>query len=156
MGSPGARVEVVTSREAAAEAAHLFDDPVQDGSLDAFLADERHHLLIAYLDDRPAGFVTGVELFHPDKPKPEMFLYELGVDEPYRGRGIATILLQRLVELCDERGCGTMFVLADDDNASAKATYAKAGGGPEPAGIMFVWDFPREAPPPEAASPSPP
>jgi len=147
MGSPGARVEVVTSREAAAVAAHLFDDPVEERSLGAFLADERHHLLIAYVDDRPAGFVTGVELFHPDKPKPEMFLYELGVDEPYRGRGLATALLERLIELCRERGCGTMFVLADEDNAAARATYAKAGGEPEPAGIMFVWDFGRRASP---------
>ena len=146
MPSADPRVEIVTSREAAAEAAHLFDDPVQDHSLDAFLADERHHLLIVYVDDQPAGFVTGVELSHPDKPKPEMFLYELGVDEAYRGRGLATLLLQRLVQLCDERGCGTMFVLTDEDNAAARATYAKAGGEPEPAGIMFVWDFERRAP----------
>jgi ribosomal protein S18 acetylase RimI-like enzyme len=145
MGSDGAHVEVVSSREAAAEAAHLFDDPVDDHALDAFLADERHHLLIAYVDDRPAGFVTGVELFHPDKPKPEMFLYELGVDEPFRGRGIATALLQRLVDLSQQRGCGTMFVLTDEDNAAARATYTKAGGEPEPAGIMFVWDFGRRA-----------
>lgn len=145
MGSGDPRIEIVSSREAAADAAHLFDDPIADRSLDAFLADGRHHLLIAYVDDRPAGFVTGVELFHPDKPKPEMFLYELGVDEAYRGRGIATLLLQRLVQLCDERGCGTMFVLTDEDNAAARATYAKAGGEPEPAGIMFIWNFGRQA-----------
>jgi GNAT superfamily N-acetyltransferase len=145
MGSEDPRIEIVSSGEAAADAAPLFDDPIDDRSLDAFFADERHHLLIAYVDDRPAGFVTGVELFHPDKPKPEMFLYELGVDEAYRGRGIATLLLQRLVQLCDERGCGTMFVLTDEDNAAARATYAKAGGEPEPAGIMFIWNFGRQA-----------
>lgn len=100
-----------------------------------------HHLLIAYVGGAPAGFVTGVELIHPDKPKPEMFLYELGVDEPFRGRGVATALLQRLVELCRERGCGSMFVLTDEDNAAARATYTKAGGEAEPAGIMFVWTF---------------
>src|SRR5215510_1707026 len=135
------RIEVAPSREAVVEAGHLFDDPPVESSLDAFLADDRHHLLIAYVDDQPAGYVSGVELFHPDKPKPEMFLYELGVDESFRGRGLATALVGRLVEFSRERGCGTMFTLADEDNEAAKATYRKAGGETEPAGIMFVWSF---------------
>ena len=138
------RIEVAPSREAAADAGHLFDDPLVDSSLDAFLADERHYLLIAYVDDRPAGFVSGAELFHPDKPRSEMFLYELGVDEAFRGRGVATALVGRLVELSRERGCGTMFTLADEDNEAAKATYRKAGGETEPAGIMFEWTFGEE------------
>jgi ribosomal protein S18 acetylase RimI-like enzyme len=141
MRSQDLRVEIVTSGKAAAAAAHLFDDPVDDVVAGTFLADERLHLLIAYVDDAPAGFVTGVELLHPDKPKPEMFLYELGVDERFRGRGVATALLQRLVELCEERGCGSMFALTDEDNAAARATYAKAGGEAQPAGIMFTWTF---------------
>jgi ribosomal protein S18 acetylase RimI-like enzyme len=139
------RIEVVTSAKAIAEAAHLFDDPVDDAGTSSFLVDERHHLLIAYVDDRPAGFVSGVELFHPDKPKPEMFLYELGVDEAFRGRGVATALVRRLVEFSGERGCGTMFTLTDEDNEAAKATYRRAGGVTEPAGVMFVWTFGGES-----------
>jgi hypothetical protein len=46
-----------------------------------FLTDAGHHLSVAYGDDeRPVGFVSGVELTHPDKGT-EMFLYELGLDE---------------------------------------------------------------------------
>ena len=37
--------------------------------------------VIAYVDARPVGFVSGVEMTHPDKDT-EMFLYELAVDEP--------------------------------------------------------------------------
>jgi ribosomal protein S18 acetylase RimI-like enzyme len=145
MESQDVRVEIVTSGDAAAEAAHLFDDPVDAAVAGRFLADERHHLLIAYIDDAPAGFVTGVELLHPDKPRPEMFLYELGVDEPYRGRGVATALLRRLMSLCRERGSGSMFALTDEDNAAARATYTKAGGEAQPAGIMFTWTFGGQA-----------
>jgi len=71
----------------AADAAHLFDHPLDVAALDAFLADPRHHLLIASVAGRPAGFVTAIELLHPDKPRPEMLLYyELGVDQPFRRR----------------------------------------------------------------------
>jgi ribosomal protein S18 acetylase RimI-like enzyme len=144
METPDLHVEIVTSIAAVAEAEHLFDDPVDDAASGAFLGDERHHLLIAYVGDDPAGFVTGVELFHPDKSKPEMFLYELGVDEAYRGRGVATALLLRLVGLCRERGCGSMFALTDEDNAAARATYTKARGEAQPAGIMFTWALDRQ------------
>ena len=137
------RVEVVDSPDVAKEAAALFDHPIDHTATANFLADERHHLLIGYVGDQPAGFVTAVELLHPDKPQPEMFLYELGVEEEYRRQGVATALMQRLVDMCHERGCGEMFVLTDDDNAAGNATYAKAGGTPEPAGVMYAWDWRR-------------
>jgi ribosomal protein S18 acetylase RimI-like enzyme len=137
----GLRVEVMVSAEAVADAAALFDDPIDIEATRAFLADQRHHLLIGYIGGQPAGFVTAVELLHPDKPRPEMFLYELGVNEEFRRQGVATALMRRLVQLCRERGCGEMFVLTDDENAAAHATYRAAGGEPEPAGVIFHWDW---------------
>ncbi len=135
-------------RVAAAEA--LFDDAIDAGTTRAFLADHGHHLLIADDDGSPAGFVTGVELLHPDKPGPEMFLYELGVDEAFRGRGIGRALVEALTTLAWERGCYAMWVLTDEDNAAATATYRAAGGRREPESVMFVWD--RPDPPPSRPS----
>jgi ribosomal protein S18 acetylase RimI-like enzyme len=132
-------------RVAAAEA--LVDDAIDAGTTRSFLADERHHLLIAVDDGSPAGFVTGVELLHPDKPGPEMFLYELGVDEAFRGRGIGRALVEALTSLAWERGCYAVWVLTDDDNAAATATYRAAGGRREPGSVMFVWDRPEPATP---------
>lgn len=131
-------------RVAAAEA--LFDDAIDAGTTRAFLADDAHHLLLAVDDGSPAGFVTGVELLHPDKAGPEMFLYELGVDEAFRGRGIGRALVEALTGLAWERGCVSMWVLTDEDNAPAMATYRSAGGQQEPESVMFVWD--RPDPPP--------
>ena len=45
-----------------------------------------------------------------------MFLYELGVDEPVRRRGIGSSLVEALAELARERGCYGMWVLTDEDN----------------------------------------
>jgi ribosomal protein S18 acetylase RimI-like enzyme len=60
-----------------------------------FLDEPGHHLLIAYDGDTPAGFVTGVELTHPDKGT-EMLLYELAVAEKYRRRAIRKALVAAL------------------------------------------------------------
>jgi ribosomal protein S18 acetylase RimI-like enzyme len=132
-------------RLAAAE--WLFDDAIDAEMSRAFLADDRHHLLVAYDGEAPTGFVTGVELLHPDKPGPEMFLYELGVDEAFRGRGIGRALVEALAEFAWKRGCYAVWVLTDDANAAATATYRAAGGNREPESVMFVWDRPETATP---------
>ena len=110
--------------------AAAFDDPIRPGAVAAFLRDDRHHLLVASLNGRPAGFVSAVEILHPDKPV-ELFLNELGVDEPYRRRGVATALLEELCRVGRELDCATIWVLTDQDNDAAMATYRRAGG---------VWD----------------
>ena len=119
---------------------------MDDAATEAFLADPRHHLLIAYEDDRPIGFLSAIELMHPDKTHPEMFIYELGVDERHRRRGAGSSLVSRIAEICVERDCREMFVLTDDDNAAALATYRTGGGGREPDQVMFLWTFPRVFP----------
>jgi ribosomal protein S18 acetylase RimI-like enzyme len=108
------------------QASGLFDGPARDEATTRFLNDPDHHLLIAYEDDRPAGFVSGVELTHPDKGT-EMFLYELAVDEAFRRRGIGRALAAALAGLARQCGCYGMFVLTDDDNQAAQATYLSVG-----------------------------
>ena len=124
------------------EAEEVFDDPVRPSATAAFLHDERHHLLIAYIEGRPVGFVSAAELLHPDKPKPEMFVNELGVLPAWHRRGIATLLINELMAVCKARGCSEMWVLTDEDNAPAIATYHSTGGRRERRGqVLFTYDF---------------
>lgn len=121
-------------------ATHLFDGPVRVAAAERFLAAEGHHLLIGYVGDEPAGFTTAVEMTHPDEGT-EMFLYELAVDERFRGRGIGTALVSALRELAGERGCYGMWVLTDADNAAALATYSGAGAADPASQVMLTWDL---------------
>ena len=110
----------------------LFDDPVDLPATRAFLADARHHLLIAFTEkDEPAGFVTAVELLHPDDSNPEMFLNELGVEPQFRRRGIATALLEELIQLCNSRGCSEMWLGTEEENTPAIRTYEATGARKE-------------------------
>ena len=61
-------------------ASYLFDEPVRPEWAAAFLDHPGHHLCIAHVDDEAAGFVSGMQILHPDK-RAEMLLYELGVHE---------------------------------------------------------------------------
>ncbi len=122
-------------------AGFLFDDAPDADATRRFLADPRHHLLLAYDErERPVGFVSGVELIHPDKGT-EMFLYELGVDEPARRRGIGRALVAALESLARRRDCRGMYTLADDENGPARATYASAGGRETARPVMIDWEL---------------
>ena len=123
-------------------AAHLFDKAPREDAIARFLAEPNHHLLIAYDGKDPVGFVSGVELTHPDKGT-EMFLYELGVDDAHRRRGIGRALVRRLGDLARERGCYGMFVLTEADNEAALATYT-FGGVARDDSVMLTWEPPPE------------
>jgi len=121
-------------------AAALFDDAPREDATLRFLREPGHHLLLAYVDGVPAGMVTGVELTHPDKGT-EMFLYELGVDEAYRNRGIGRALAGALAELARRQGCYGMWVLTDDGNPAAIAAYTAAGAVRQESTRLLWWEL---------------
>jgi GNAT superfamily N-acetyltransferase len=134
-------------------ASHLFDSPARPDAAIRFLAEPGHHLLLGLVDGVPAGFVSGVEMTHPDKGT-EMFLYELAVDPTFQRRGIGRALTEALASLAQTRGCYGMFVLTDEGNAAALATYRRAGAGDPKRCALLSWSFDRGAHPGPAAEDS--
>jgi GNAT superfamily N-acetyltransferase len=122
-------------------AGELFDDQPGLATAEAFLAAPGHHLLMAFVGNRAAGFVSGVELIHPDKGT-EMFLYELSVGEPFRRRGIGRALVEALRQIAWDHGCYDMWVLTDADNEAGLATYRASGTTAESSHLMLTWDRP--------------
>lgn len=133
-------IRIVQDTAEVMAATELFDGPALADAAERFVTTPSHVLLVAYEDGVPAGFVSGVEMVHPDKGA-EMFLYELSVEQPFRGQGIGTALVAALRDRARERGCSGMWVLTDDDNAAALATYRRAGGGAPSPQVMLEWDL---------------
>ncbi len=122
-------------------AAELFDDPPRPDATARFLSAQGHHLWLAYDGEDPVGMVSGIEMTHPDKGT-EMCLYELGVHETARRRGVAGALVGALLTYARECGCYGAWVPVDADNAPALATYRSAGAVGDP-GLQRVlsWTF---------------
>ncbi|MFI6055625.1 GNAT family N-acetyltransferase [Streptomyces violascens] len=121
-------------------AQHLYDGPAREGWAARFLAAPGHLMLIAYIAGAPVGFVSGIEVLHPDKGS-EMCLYELAVAEPQRRRGIGRALVDALAAVARERGCYDMWVGVDTDNDPALATYRAAGAKDDGRFAMLTWPF---------------
>lgn len=102
----------------------------------ALLADERTVFIAAFDGERPIGFAFGYLLPRRHGEPSMLFVYELGVDEPYRRRGLATQLMR---ELFAHGGGAEAFVLTEPENDAANAVYAKLGGKRSE---VAMWDYP--------------
>ena len=104
------------------------------------LADERTLFLAAFEDSTPIGFVLAHVLPRCHGDPAHLFVYEIGVHEEFRRKGVGTALLQRLAELARENDLRDAFVLTNESNAGAMAFY-EAIGGVRPNADDVVWDL---------------
>ena len=104
----------------------VFDHAVRPEWRAEFLADARHHLVVARDDGVVVGMASGVHYLHPDKA-PQLFINEVGVAPTHRQHGLGRRMLARLVERATELGCTEAWVLTDSDNAAANRLYPSAG-----------------------------
>ena len=134
-----AEIGVVTEPAQVLEAAHLFDREPTLGRATGFLRGEGNHLLFAYEGEDAVGFVSGIEVAHPDKPT-EMMLNELAVAVDHRQRGVGTGLVVALARRAGEVGCAAMWAPTEMVNDVARATYLAAGAVIDPAAIA-TWEL---------------
>ena len=140
MGEGPPTIERVRDPDLLVANASLFDRPVTAHGAVDFLRREGHLLLLARAADGTGiGFVSGIEMRHPDGD-PEMFVYELGVEEPWRRRGVAAALLRALGEEAGRRGCTGMWTGTGRDNVAALATYRSLGAEVDDRSVFVTWE----------------
>ena len=95
--------------------------------LRALLADLDNFLIVASEGRNPVGFLIAYRMPKIARDASMVYLYEIGVDPEYRRRGIATQMIQLLKALCRERDVVEIWVGTENDNAAARALYARTG-----------------------------
>ncbi|SIO12695.1 Ribosomal protein S18 acetylase RimI [Parasphingorhabdus marina DSM 22363] len=120
-------------------AADLFDDPPIKEQTKAFLESDRDHIWIAYLGQEPVGMLTATTLLHPDK-SPHIFVNELGIDDDYRRRGIATRLMAEAVSFARSCGLTPLWLAAEGDDDQANAFYRSLSEPTERVSVVYEWE----------------
>ena len=90
----------------------------------------RAEAVIARLDGEPIGFALFFHNFSTFLGRSGLYLEDLYVRPPFRGRGFGRRLLVHLARLAVERGCGRFEWSVLDWNEPAIAAYRKAGAEP--------------------------
>jgi GNAT superfamily N-acetyltransferase len=84
-------------------------------------------VLIAELDETPAGFALFYGTFSTWEGRPGIWLEDLFVPERHRGAGVGGALLARLAAIALERGCARLEWHALDWNEPALRFYERLG-----------------------------
>jgi aminoglycoside 6'-N-acetyltransferase I len=120
----------------------VFDAPVDPRWARAFLADPRHHMVVALDDGVVVGMASAIDYVHPDKA-PQLWINEIGVASSHRRRGIGLRLLNTLLAHGRALGCTEAWLGTERENTPARRLYERAGSEPEP---FVLYSFPLEGP----------
>lgn len=81
------------------------------------------HALLAWGDERPAGFASYSFLWPAVGLTKSLYLKELYVSEEFRNLGVGKLLMRRLFDVAVDRCCSRVEWTTDDDNPGAQAFY---------------------------------
>ncbi len=111
-----------------------WDSTPTEADIQGFYSSEPDFFLVAELNKRIVGFVYGRESKNvPDEVLRRWKATKVGsvevlaVEEQYRRRGIATLLLDRLFVVFKGRGIDTVTLTTPADEIGAKELYDKLG-----------------------------
>ena len=117
----------------------LFDFPPKLDQSRNFLSSDREFIWFAIKDDQPIGFVSASKILHPDK-NPHLFVNELATHADHRRKGVATRLMQTVVDFGREKGLWPVWLAAEGDDEQAKAFYRSFSGHSERCVVVYEWE----------------
>lgn len=105
-----------------------------------FIENLDNALFLAFWEEEAAGFLTAHRLQRLDKRKAGVLLYEIGVNENFRQRGIGKALIETVKNWGREVSADEVWVLTNKSNVPANALYQSVGGVTEnPDDIMYAF-----------------
>jgi len=113
----------------------VFDHAIDERWTAEFLADPRHHMVVALDGDTVVGMASAVHYVHPDKA-PAFWVNEVGVAPAHQSRGLGRDLMRALFAHGRTLGCTEAWLGTEFDNVEARHLYAAVGG--EEQGMVYV------------------
>jgi aminoglycoside 6'-N-acetyltransferase I len=108
----------------------VFDDDIAPRLLAAYLADDRHLMVLALEAGEVVGQTRGIVHLSPDQPA-ELYIDNMGVTPARQRNGIAGRMLDELMAWGRERGCDSFWLGTELDNIAARGLYESRGFGGE-------------------------
>jgi len=93
-----------------------------------FLENSDNAVFVAVWEQKAVGFLTAYRLQRFDKRQAEVLLYEIGVSENFRQKGIGKALIEKVRNWGKEIDADEIWVLTNKSNTAANALYQSAGG----------------------------
>ena len=106
----------------------------------AFLTTGVNAMAAALTRGEVIGYATGLVVLHPDRPR-EFLVTDISVHPDFRGRGLGTRLIERLLGTASERGCETMALSMTSENGGVRRICEKLDGTLTADHALVTWDL---------------
>ena len=133
--------------ELAAAAIRTVKQPTAQLSFSAeylrrFLSRPGNVLIVAEQDGLPTGFLVAYMLDRVDRDQRMVCLYEIGVSESHRQRGIGRAVIEALKALCRREDTMKTWVITNRSNVAAVRLYETTGAAADTSGdeVTFVYE----------------
>lgn len=100
---------------------------VEENLIEALDQREMAHGILAFAGETPAGLIICLEGFSTFACRPLLNIHDVIVSEPFRGRGIAKQMLQKVEVLARQLNCCKLTLEVLEGNQAAKAVYWSVG-----------------------------
>jgi ribosomal protein S18 acetylase RimI-like enzyme len=104
------------------------------------LGDPQYAIVLALRGRCVMGMAAGTVMPQPDKSI-AFFINEIGVLPAQRRKGIATRMIRYVFGIAAARGCKTVLLGTEWDNAAAQALYRGLGGRETRGIVIYDWDL---------------
>ncbi len=118
----------------------VFDNPIDPDRVWAFLATRVNVLVVALDGGEVIGFAYGTTMLRVDKPT-AFYVDEISVHKSYRRQGIGKKLLRRIEEETGDRGCQSLWLATEGDNAEARGLYDALDGDVLEDVAVYDWNL---------------
>jgi GNAT superfamily N-acetyltransferase len=85
------------------------------------------HVVIAFVDGKPAGLINCIESFSTFACKPILNIHDVVVLSEFRGKGISSLLLKKAEEIAVSLDCCKLTLEVLEGNKTAQAAYVANG-----------------------------
>ena len=85
------------------------------------------HVIVAFVEDKPAGLVTCLEGFSTFACQPLLNIHDVIVAAPYRGRGLSKLMLKAAEQIAIDLGCCKLTLEVSEHNHIAQKAYRSFG-----------------------------
>jgi GNAT superfamily N-acetyltransferase len=85
------------------------------------------HVILAFVDDQPAGLIVCLEGFSTFACKPLLNIHDIIVSLPHRGKGLSKLLLQKAEDIAIDLGCCKLTLEVLEKNYVAQSAYKAFG-----------------------------
>ncbi len=85
------------------------------------------HVILALVDDAPAGLLVCIEGFSTFACKPLLNIHDVMVLPAYRGKGLFRLMLEQAEEIARASGCCKITLEVLEGNHAAQAAYRATG-----------------------------